>query len=687
MKKSSIWQPPHSELRRRLFKEILVNDHKINRRIAMRSAAALVAAAIPLIAVGASAVHAQSIMRSPNLNISSRTPNITVRVNPNVAGRGATNVAGRGTIANTAVGRGTNVGTTNTANTAVGRGTNISSTNVANTAVGRTTTNVGTTTNVSTTNVSTTNIVAGRTTTSIATTAARTTAATGTAAASSVARVTPTVTPTVTAVVAPRVTVVRPSLPYVRYSPNLYPACAYAYRDASGECSAQPVSYADPGGNGGSSGPPARSQNGSSAPRRNAAQAAVDLPYISDQIIAEVDSAQADDLARRHRLTRIESQEFPLVGNALSLFRINDRRSVETVRTELAADAGVRSVHLNFRYGVQDRKSVLTEGDPAQYALAKLRLPEAHGLSRGANVIVAVIDSGIDVDHPELANAIADRFDALGAREGPHVHGTGIAGVIVSHARLMGSAPSAKILAIRAFGAAPNGAQSTSFVILKSLDYAAAHGAQIVNMSFAGPQDPLVERGIAASAAKGIVLVAASGNAGPKSPPLYPAANPNVIAVSATDAHDRLFQPSNRGSHIALAAPGVEIFLPAPDGKYQMTSGTSFSAAYISGLAALMMARNPQLKPDDVRAILTKTARDLGLPGRDDLFGAGEADAFGAVMAVENAAVPVATATNQPPAVTVAEPQAVPATRDLGPATTAVASEKSAGEADRPAAP
>ena len=355
-----------------------------------------------------------------------------------------------------------------------------------------------------------------------------------------------------------------------------------------------------------------------------------------------------------------------MIGSALSLFRITDRRSVETVRTELAADAGVRSVHLNFRYVLQDQKSVLTEGDPAQYALAKLRLPEAHALSRGANVIVAVIDSGIDVDHPELANTIADRFDALGAKEGPHVHGTGIAGVIVSHARLMGSAPSAKILAIRAFGAAPNGAESTSFVILKSLDYAAAHGAQIVNMSFAGPKDPLVERGIAASAARGIVLVAASGNAGPKSPPLYPAANPNVIAVSATDAHDRLFPASNRGSHIALAAPGVEIFLPAPDGKYQMTSGTSFSAAYISGLAALMMARNPQLKPDDVRAILIKTARDLGLPGRDDLFGAGEADAFGAVTAVENAAVPVATATNQPPAVTVAEPQAVPATRDLG---------------------
>ncbi|HEV7407590.1 MAG TPA: S8 family serine peptidase [Bradyrhizobium sp.] len=639
-----------------------MNDVTANHRIATHgAAAALVAAAVALI--GAGAADAQSIMRSPNLNISSRTPTITARINPNVAGR---------TTANTAAiaGRGATVATT-TGNIA-GRG-NIANTNIANTAVGRTTTNVGAT-------------AVGRTTTNISTTAVRTTTVTTTSVTARVTpnvtaivspRVTPTITPTVTPAIAPRVAVVVPTLPYVRYSPNLYPACTYAYRDSSGECSDKPISSVDLGGGGGSSGPPARSQN-AGAPRRNAAQAAVNLRYLSDQIIAEVDTAQADDLARRHRLTRIGSQELPFIGSAISLFRIADRRSVENVRTELAADASVRSVHLNFRYVLQDQKSVPAEGDPAQYALAKLRLPEAHALSRGANVTVAVIDSGIDVAHPELADAIVESFDALGTKEGPHVHGTGIAGAIVSHARLMGSAPKARILAIRAFGAAANGAESTSFVILKSLDFAAMHGAQIVNMSFAGPKDPLVERGIAAAATKGMVLVAASGNAGPKSPPLYPAANPNVIAVSATDAHDRLFPASNRGGHIAVSAPGVDIFLPAPDGKYQMTSGTSFSAAYISGLAALMMERNPQLVPAEVRAILTKTARDLGTPGRDDLFGAGEADAFGAVTAVVDAAVPVAAASDQPPDGKVAEPQALPAPRDLGPAAAAMASEKPA---------
>ncbi len=144
-------------------------------------------------------------------------------------------------------------------------------------------------------------------------------------------------------------------------------------------------------------------------------------------------------------------------------------------------------------------------------------------------------------------------------------------------------------------------------------------------------------------------MVAAAGNAGAKSPPLYPAANPNVIAVSGTDAQEKLFAASNRGNHIAISAPGADIFLPAPDEKYQITSGTSFSAAYVSGVAALMLERNPALKPNDIRAILTKTARDLGAPGRDDQFGAGEADAFAAVTAATAApAVPLASVSGKP---------------------------------------
>jgi subtilisin family serine protease len=427
-----------------------------------------------------------------------------------------------------------------------------------------------------------------------------------------------------------------PVLPYAHYSPNLDPACS--------ECLGSPVSGS--GGGGSSSGKRRltdRRQNGqpTTAPARS----------IAGEIVAEIDGAlsdaEADALARRHGLTRVASQNFLLLSATIGLFRSSDRRSVEVVSRDFASDASVRSVQPNFRYLLQDQKPTASEGDPAQYALAKLHLPEAHTLAHGANVVVAIIDSGIDKTHPELAGSIIDSFDALASKEGPHVHGTAIAGVIASHAKLMGSAPSAKILAIRAFGQAAGGAESNSYVILKSLDYAVSHGAQIVNMSFAGPKDALIERGITATAAKGLVMIAAAGNAGAKSPPLYPAANPNVIAVSATDAQDKLFAASNRGSYIALAAPGVDIFLPAPDEKYQMTSGTSFSAAYVSGLAALMLERNPSMTAAEVLTILTASARDLGSPGRDDEFGAGEADAYAAVKAAI-AAMPAPSASSEP---------------------------------------
>jgi subtilisin family serine protease len=274
-------------------------------------------------------------------------------------------------------------------------------------------------------------------------------------------------------------------------------------------------------------------------------------------------------------------------------------------------------------------------GDPAQYSLAKLRLQEAHGLTKGNNVLVAVIDSGIDAGHPELRGVIAGTFDALNKSEKPHLHGTAMAGAIAARSRLMGVAPAARILAIRAFSAAGDSAQATTFAILKGIDHAVNNNARVINMSFAGPADPGVARALAAARAKGIVLVAAAGNLGEKSPPQYPAADPNVIAVTATDAEDKLFQASNRGGHIAVAAPGVDILVPAPGANYDMTSGTSVASAHVSGVVALILERKPGLDPDAVRKILLSTAKDLGPSGQDEQFGAGLADAYQAILAVE----------------------------------------------------
>ncbi len=455
----------------------------------------------------------------------------------------------------------------------------------------------------------------------------------------SVGNIGPRVTPNINVAptIRPSISNVNPVLPNVRYSPNV----TYIEDDGDGppRVRRQKTKQAklpprDPNGPGGAAG----KAGAVSAGRAN---------YVPKEIILEITGnptdAQIDALTRKHRLTRVESQDFPLIGSRMFRWRINDNRSVETVMRQVMAGGGVKSANLNFRFALQQTAPA---ADASQYAVAKLRLTEAHTLSKGADVMIAVIDSGIDAAHPELAGVIVGSFNPLGGTAVTHPHGTGIAGAIAAHDRLMGSAPAARILAVRAFGDAAAGAESTSFVILKSLELAAARGARIINMSFAGPRDPLIERSLAALNERGVVLVAASGNAGPKSPPLYPAADRHVIAVSATDASDRLFAASNRGKHIAIAAPGADVLLPSVDGKYQVASGTSFAAAYISGLAALMIERNPALKPFEVREVLVRTAQDLGPPGRDDQFGAGKADAFGAVSA---ASATVATASDRRP--------------------------------------
>lgn len=482
-------------------------------------------------------------------------------------------------------------------------------------------------------------------------------------------------TPRITARINPNST-----MPEARFSPNRHSSCDAADRDGNGGCGGKTVDAG--GGKGGKSASKGRGKGGSGGSTSTVAR--TNSQTFPNQLVAELDAtltdAQADELARRHGLVRVESQNFPLIGASIGLFRVTNNRPLDVVSREFATEAGVRGVQFNMRYLLMQQKT--TGGDPAQYAVAKLRLPQAHKLAHGMNVTVAVIDSGIDTRHPELANTVSDSFDALGSKEGPHVHGTGIAGAIAAHARLMGSAPEARIIAIRAFAPSSTGAESSSYTIIKSLNYAVLHGAQIVNMSFAGPKDPLIERGLIATAERGVLMIAAAGNAGAKSPPLYPAANPNVIAVSGTDAQDRLFSASNRGVHISIAAPGTDVFLPAPDGKYQMTSGTSFSAAYVSGIAALILERNPALKPNDVRAILEKTARDLGAPGRDELFGAGQADAFAAVTAsVATPSVPMAVAPKP------ADPAAgndVSVSRAMNGSAASLSSEKAANNAANP---
>jgi len=343
-----------------------------------------------------------------------------------------------------------------------------------------------------------------------------------------------------------------------------------------------------------------------------------------------------DRIARRYDLTLVESQSFPLIGETLYRWRVGGRRSVVNAVRALGGERIVASVQPNFLYRLEEEKTALSmRGDAAQYVLSMLQIEQAQQIATGKEVPVAVIDSAIDLKHPDFGGVAVKSCDTLGGEQNkPNPHGTSIAGAIAAHGKLLGIAPGAELLAVRAFDDAAGSATGTSMAVYKGLQWAVDNGARVINMSFTGPPNPTLQRLLAAASGRGIVLIAAAGNAGPQAEPLYPAAYPDVIAVTATDSKSQLFKMANRGRYIAVAAPGVDILALAPDDAYQLTTGTSIAAAHVSAIAALLLEREPSLKPSDIRAVLSSTAKLLGKPQTDPDFGAGLVNAYRAVTSL-----------------------------------------------------
>jgi subtilisin family serine protease len=358
-------------------------------------------------------------------------------------------------------------------------------------------------------------------------------------------------------------------------------------------------------------------------------------PHRPREILVLVDAARADEiaarLAREHNVTAEPQVSVALLDGVIVQLRLRRGQALESLLAAIDADPDVELAQPNYEYRAS--KGPMPGGDAPTYAGKKIRLEEAHRLARGVGVVIAVIDTAIDADHPELAGAIAATFDAVGGAASPDPHGTQIAGILAARDKLKGVAPDAKLLGVRAFsgGRKASPAQSTTLQVLKGIDWAFASRARVMNMSFAGPMDPLLERAIKAAAEKGAIFIAAAGNNGPKAAPAYPAAYADVIAVTAVDEDDKLYVKANRGDYILVAAPGVDIAVPVLKRKYDIASGTSMAAAHVSGVVALLLERNAALSAAEIRTILSSSARkpDEQLPKKE--VGVGVLDAAGAL--------------------------------------------------------
>ena len=276
-----------------------------------------------------------------------------------------------------------------------------------------------------------------------------------------------------------------------------------------------------------------------------------------------------------------------------------------------------------------------------QWGPRKIHVPEAWEITQGdREVLVAVVDSGLDYTHPDLADAYVDAgYDFVDDDDDPfpiwETHGTHVAGIIAAvignRVGIAGIAD-VSIMAVRVLG--PKG-RGTVWNVAHGIVYAVKKHARVINLSLGGSRkSELLEAAVQFALSAGCVVVASAGNRGGPSVS-YPAAYPGVIAVSAIDEDGELADFSSYGPEVDVAAPGVDILSTVIAGKYEEFSGTSMAAPHVAGVVALMLSVNPNLTPEQIRDILHETAKDLGKPGKDDKYGYGLVDAYAAVQRAE----------------------------------------------------
>jgi thermitase len=252
-----------------------------------------------------------------------------------------------------------------------------------------------------------------------------------------------------------------------------------------------------------------------------------------------------------------------------------------------------------------------------------------------ASVIIAIVDTGIDYTHEDLAGKVIKGYDFVNEDFDPkddNGHGThvaGITGAIANNGKgIAGVCPGCSLLAVKVVTAGGAGANSW---IANGIANAVNLGARVINLSLGGlDSSNTIKLAVEQAYQNGVVIVAASGNDG-NSIPMYPAAFPEVIAVGATDRSGDRASFSNYGSHLELMAPGQAIYSTLPGNSYEAWNGTSMACPHVAGLAGLILSRDPGLTSQQVRQVLDATAEDLGSVGRDSSFGYGRINALAAL--------------------------------------------------------
>jgi len=346
-----------------------------------------------------------------------------------------------------------------------------------------------------------------------------------------------------------------------------------------------------------------------------------------------------------------------MFSTGLELVRVEPGKEADTL-ARLRDDPLVEYAGYNYIAHIAGEPT-----DPAwwrQWDMRQIGAPTAWDMQTGNDLIVAIVDSGVDASHPDLASKLVAGYDYVNGDALPnddHGHGTHVAGIVAAIANngigIAGLSWGARIMPIKVLDAHGDGSY---YQIIQGIRYAADHGAKIINLSLGGVQaDPNLRSAIQYATAKDCLVIAAVGNQ--SSAVLYPAAYVEATAVAATNERQEAPDYSNYGPEVDLAAPGgsesAGIYSLAPGGGYANQYGTSMSAPHVAGVAALVWSAAPSWSAADVMRLLQETAARVGqIPydaaGHNDRLGYGQVNAAAALQRVAGGTPPPATPTTQP---------------------------------------
>lgn len=316
--------------------------------------------------------------------------------------------------------------------------------------------------------------------------------------------------------------------------------------------------------------------------------------------------------------------------------------TLQTLRANSAIDFVEPNYKVNNKYTVSDPKSKEQQG------LAVANLAKAWDITFGdPKIIIGVVDTGIDLKHPDLKNKLVEGYNVITQGKTPPMddngHGTHASGIAAADTNnklgIAGVAPKCKIMPVKALDAKGSG---DIFNVALGLIWAVDHGAKVLNLSLGGPKNETLKRAVDYALAKNVVVVTAMGNDG-KNSKAYPAAFPGVISVGAVDFDKQKADFSNYGDWISVTAPGVNIMSTMPTYKTTMTEfeksegydyldGTSMACPIVAGIAALVLSRNPDYTPAEVKERIQSTSTDVGKKGFDNEYGYGVVNAAKAVL-------------------------------------------------------